>query len=515
LNTLQHELQDYLDESAASHELMEAVQDIAVLSAEAAVTGDTGTVRAHLKEARARIDQASKALAGHEAHVSEGHEGDVAVNPLIEQYLAAIERELLPAVDKRVAPEQLAKLSDSMHAMRDNLHAALMELSDDADAEAEQAHLRFEAALKRSTTWTYVVVALILVAGNVAAIGTTLSITRPLRSAVDVTRRLAAGDLTFDVGAHGKDEIGQLLEAMGVMVDRIRRAVVDIQGIAANVADGSEQAASGSQQLSQGSNEQAAAAEEVSAAVEQMVANIRQNSENAQRTEQIATKSASNAEEGGEALRAAVGSLRQIAERVSVIDEIARQTNLLALNAAIEAARAGEHGKGFAVVAAEVRRLAERSQKAAADITSLASSSTEVADRASQVLRDLINDIRHTADLVKEIAVSSAEQSRGADQISLAVTQLDQVIQQNAAFSEQMASVAEELSSQAARLLDAVSYFRAERRSAQVQGTNGTPKTVSPSASASEPEAVSMEAGDGVEIVLEPADDLDAQFERY
>ncbi len=190
--------------------------------------------------------------------------------------------------------------------------------------------------------------------------------------------------------------------------------------------------------------------------MEQMASNIRQNADNAQQTEKIAVKSAGDARAGGKAVAETVNAMKQIAEKISIIEEIARQTNLLALNAAIEAARAGEHGKGFAVVAAEVRKLAERSQTAAAEISELSGTSVEVAEKAGEMLEKLVPDIQKTAELVEEISAASNEQNTGAEQINKAIQQLDQVIQQNAGASEELASTSEELSSQAEQLKAAV-----------------------------------------------------------
>jgi methyl-accepting chemotaxis protein len=194
--------------------------------------------------------------------------------------------------------------------------------------------------------------------------------------------------------------------------------------------------------------------------MEEMGSNISQNSDNASQTEKIALKAAGNAEEGGKAVSETVEAMREIAEKITIIEEIARQTNLLALNAAIEAARAGEHGKGFAVVASEVRKLAERSQKAAGEISELSQSSVDVAERAGEMIAGIIPDIRRTAELVQEINAASTEQDAGADQINNALAQLDQVVQQNASSSEEMASMAEELSSQAVQLQETVSFFQ-------------------------------------------------------
>jgi len=290
----------------------------------------------------------------------------------------------------------------------------------------------------------------------------TRSITAPVSQALNVSNRLAEGDLTVVVEADTKDEMGQLLEAMHNMVAKLRSVVADVNGAADNVASGSRQMSSTSQEMSQGATEQAASAEEISSSVEQASANIKQSTDNAHQTEKIALKAAADAKEGGEAVTQTVVAMKDIATKISIIEEIARQTNLLALNAAIEAARAGEHGKGFAVVATEVRKLAERSQTAAAEISKLSSSSVEVAEKAGGMLTKIVPDIQKTAELVQEIAASSNEQSVGVEQITKAIQQLDQVIQQNASATEEMASTSEELSSQAEQLQNTMSFFKVD-----------------------------------------------------
>jgi methyl-accepting chemotaxis protein len=191
-----------------------------------------------------------------------------------------------------------------------------------------------------------------------------------------------------------------------------------------------------------------------------MSANIKQNADNAMQTEKIAVKSAADAQEGGKAVTQTVAAMKEIAGKISIIEEIARQTNLLALNAAIEAARAGEHGKGFAVVASEVRKLAERSQMAAAEISELSSSSVEVAEKAGEMLSAMLPDIQRTAGLVQEISAASKEQDTGTEQINKAIQQLDQVIQQNAAAAEEMSATAEELANQSEQLQSTISFFK-------------------------------------------------------
>jgi methyl-accepting chemotaxis protein len=247
--------------------------------------------------------------------------------------------------------------------------------------------------------------------------------------------------------------------------------------------------------------------------MEEMGTNIRQNADNASQTEKIALKAAKDAEAGGKAVIQAVGAMKNIAEKISIVEEIARQTNLLALNAAIEAARAGEHGKGFAVVAAEVRKLAERSGTAAAEISELSSSTVNVADQAGQMLTKLVPDIQRTAELVQEISAASNEQNAGAEQINKALQQLDQVIQQNASASEEMASTSEELSSQAEQLQSSISFFHLGAAMARI--TRQTSRRGMPQTARKAPKALASKSlSRGLALDM-GRDDEDDEFERF
>ncbi|MGK5091851.1 methyl-accepting chemotaxis protein [Deltaproteobacteria bacterium TL4] len=285
------------------------------------------------------------------------------------------------------------------------------------------------------------------------------SITKPIKAVVAFAGLYSRGDLTASLAVDSKDELGVMAASLKGAMEKLRSIIMEVKTAALNVSEGSQQLSSTSQQMSQGATEQAASVEETSASMEEMSSNIQQNADNSLQTEKIATRASNDAKESGQAVEKAMAAMKEIASKISIIEEIARQTNLLALNAAIEAARAGEHGKGFAVVASEVRKLAERSQNAAGEITGLSASSMEVAERASGMLKQLVPDIQKTAELVQEISASSSEQNTGAEQISKALQQLDGVIQQNASASEEMASTSEELASQAQMLQDTIAFF--------------------------------------------------------
>jgi methyl-accepting chemotaxis protein len=348
-----------------------------------------------------------------------------------------------------------------------------------------------------------------------------------VRSLLDVTRLakdIASGNLLVEV--HTRSENDDLMKPLAEMVKKLSEVVVDVKLSADNVAVGSQQLSESSQQLSQGATEQASSVEEVSSSMEEMSSNIKQNADNAMQTEKIALKASADAKEGGEAVAQTVSAMKQIASKISIIEEIARQTNLLALNAAIEAARAGEHGKGFAVVASEVRKLAERSQKAAGEITELSGTSVRVAERAGELLSKILPDVQKTSELVQEITVASREQDSGAGQINKAIQQLDTVIQRNASSSEEMSSTSEELAGQAAQLQGAIAFFKVEGagRSAAQLATKSrkiakpAPRTavhsLSPARAGQQRKGNDTNGGEGISLDL-GTDTEDSGFEEF
>ncbi|MFM2482517.1 methyl-accepting chemotaxis protein [Celerinatantimonas sp. YJH-8] len=332
-----------------------------------------------------------------------------------------------------------------------------------------------------------------------------------------IATRIGDGDLNqkFSTKVSSRDIYGVLR----LMNERLRSIVGEIKEASSNVASGSVQLSGTGQQIAQGATEQASSLEEVSSAVEQMSANISHSADNAKQTEQIASQAASDADASGKAVRESVLAMKDITERINIIEEIARQTNLLALNAAIEAARAGEHGKGFTVVAAEVRKLAERSQRAAGEIVELSRNSLNISEQAGAMLEKLVPNIQQTADLVQEISASAIEQNKGAAEINTAIQQLDQVVQQSAAAAEEMASTSEELSAQAEQMNSTMEFFKVDmqlhHRSTSSASRPATNKSYPSVSSMAKPQSgqVKKTSGNGIDLDLDTNSDDD--FVRY
>lgn len=400
------------------------------------------------------------------------------------EFIATVDSELLPAVSSgnRASARELAT------GIQEQRYGRFIEQIDSlvmlTGLENDELEAGSESLVKSLLVGVVIVngIVFLVIVTVIVMIGR--SIINPVTRIAVISKQVSQGDLRDDLlqdqEYYSKDEIGQLAETTSKMVTDLSELIRRIRETAQKTVLSARQIASGTEVMSQGSTEQAASAEEVSSSVEQMNATIKQNADNALQTQKIAMSSASDATDSGKAVSEAVAAMKDIASKISIIEEISRQTNLLALNAAIEAARAGEHGKGFAVVAAEVRKLAERSQSAAAEISSLSGKTKDVAERAGAMLSKLVPDIQQTAALVQEITAASREQAGGAGQIGNAIQQLNNVIQQNAGATEEIASTAQELTAAAAQLEEMVSVFKiSENHTTATAEKNGAGNTAS------------------------------------
>ena len=326
----------------------------------------------------------------------------------------------------------------------------------------------FNESVSRLKILSTVVTILLILVALITGFIFSNSIARPINIIYSALNQIARGNLVLDEKqaderekiCRRKDELGRIGIALRAMLQSLTKTIEHVREAAMQVRSGGEQLSSSSQAVSSGASEQAASTEEMSATMEQMSSNIKQTADNASRTSDIATSAARKAEDGGLAVEQAVSAVESIAQKIGIIEDIASQTNMLALNAAIEAARAGEAGKGFAVVASEVRKLAERSQTAAGEISEISNSTLETAKKAGALIKDVVPGIEQTSELVGEIAQASREQDNGTQQVSQAIIQMDSVVQQNASAAEEMAAMAEELSAEAEKLVKVISFFR-------------------------------------------------------
>ena len=388
--------------------------------------------------------------------------------------LNRLENDVLTRADAGKIEEARALYNGEYLAVRKRQEALIAEMETEASRRKEESLAQVESGYQTARTTTYVLIICLLGIGLAVSFFASRQLAQPILALSEHLRAMTRGDLSRRLQVTSSDEIGQMGRHFNDFADEMQRIISEVRSGALALTSAASQVSSSSQGLSQGTSEQAASVEETTASLEQMNASVMQNAENSRQMEQMALEGAKSADESGRAVRETVDAMQLIAQKISIVEDIAYQTNLLALNAAIEAARAGEHGRGFAVVATEVRKLAERSQTAATEIGALATGSVKIAERSGQLLGELVPAIRKTADLVQEVAAASAEQSTGVRQINQAMSRVDDVTQRNASAAEELASTSEEMASQAEALQQLMEFFHIEQHDQSAARTRFT-----------------------------------------